>query len=316
MADQTPAPTDGGTPPADPGPGVTPPADPASGPAVGEVGGGDALAAIIDQLNQLAATATNYRQGVVTAITPNLQVSLGQSAVSYTNVSMIDGIDISVGDTVACIVMGNDMLVLGPMTTVVHGGIPSGFIGATWATSAPAGWLVANGSPIPPQYADLIAICGPNTPDLRDKFIMGSGTAAPHSTGGLASVVLTTAQMPAHTHTGAAHTHTTPAHTHAAGTLATNTVGDHSHVLQRSNVAASASGADTSTVYRALGGSGTTYTTTQPAGGHSHTLSGSTATSAAGVTGSDGADPTTSTGGGTAHENRPPYVACLPIIKT
>ncbi len=40
----------------------------------------------------------------------------------------------------------------------------------------------------------------------------------------------------------------------------------HNHDIQRSNVAASSTGTDTSTVYRTLANTGATYTTTQSAG--------------------------------------------------
>ncbi len=53
--------------------------------------------------------------------------------------------------------------------------------------SIPDGWALCNGSN--------------NTPDLRDRFIVGAGSEyAVHATGGESTVTLTEAQMPTHTH--------------------------------------------------------------------------------------------------------------------
>ncbi|TVR78994.1 MAG: hypothetical protein EA405_13640 [Rhodospirillales bacterium] len=117
-------------------------------------------------------------------------------------------------------------------------GIPTGGI-IMWSGSIaniPDGWALCDGSN--------------GTPDLRDRFVVGAGsTYAVGATGGAATVALTTAQMPAHTHTGT--TNTTGAHTHnytAAGwgggsgnfsccaswgnmTQATTSSGNHSHTF-------------------------------------------------------------------------------------
>ncbi|MCP4928197.1 MAG: tail fiber protein, partial [Gammaproteobacteria bacterium] len=56
------------------------------------------------------------------------------------------------------------------------GGGGSATIGAivAWANeTVPSGWLECDGSPIPAQYADLIALVGTNTPDLRGEFVRG-----------------------------------------------------------------------------------------------------------------------------------------------
>jgi hypothetical protein len=52
---------------------------------------------------------------------------------------------------------------LNPMGTVIQG---------AW-TAAPNGYLDCDGAAIDPQYADLIALVGPNTPDLRGQFVRG-----------------------------------------------------------------------------------------------------------------------------------------------
>ena len=70
-------------------------------------------------------------------------------------------------------------------------GIPSGFIGL-WSGAAnaiPSGWYLCNGSN--------------GTPDLRNRFVVGSGAGASYSvgdTGGANTVTLSINEMPAHDH--------------------------------------------------------------------------------------------------------------------
>ena len=124
------------------------------------------------------------------------------------------------------------------------------------------------------------ALCdGTNgTPDLRNRFIVGAGSSYNvGGTGGSATVTLTTAQMPSHTHTGS-----------------TNTTGAHTHSIEPSWIYKYGSGA-----YSYPGDSEyhTSPATTKSAGDHSHTLTINAA------------------GSGSAHENRPPYYALAYIMK-
>lgn len=79
----------------------------------------------------------------------------------------------------------------GPAPVAIAGGpdIPSGII-VLWSgmsADVPIGWDLCDGSD--------------GTPDLRDRFVVGAGgTYIPGETGGLDEVTLTTAQMPAHSH--------------------------------------------------------------------------------------------------------------------
>jgi microcystin-dependent protein len=60
--------------------------------------------------------------------------------------------------------------------------------------SIPAGWALCNGQN--------------GTPNLQDRFIVGAGSSYnPSDVGGVASVTLTTAQMPAHNHSVATRTY-------------------------------------------------------------------------------------------------------------
>jgi len=128
-----------------------------------------------------------------------------------------------------------------------------------------------------------------STPDLRGRFIVGAGDAySVDDTGGSDNVTLTTSQIPSHSHSvsQSAHSHgvSDPGHTHAQKGRwnASNVLGGTWYAgLETNNV-------------------GTT--------GSSHT--GISINSAnANIT-------IASAGGGTSHENRPPYYALCYIQKT
>lgn len=127
------------------------------------------------------------------------------------------------------------------------------------------------------------ALCdGQNgTPDLRDRFIVGAGGSYNvGNTGGSNTVTLNVNQI--------------PSHNHSAGGLTARSAGDHRHGFWNYEILTSA-GAGTTTGYF----NGTYHWLTESAGEHTHTISGNTA----------------STGGGQAHENRPPYYALAYIMK-
>ncbi|MBT1696129.1 hypothetical protein KK083_04540 [Fulvivirgaceae bacterium PWU4] len=157
-----------------------------------------------------------------------------------------------------------------------NGPVPQGGI-IMWSGSAaaiPTGWALCNGAN--------------NTPDLRERFIVGAGGDNPSvavvggfggpynpgDKGGGNGVALLVSQMPSHSHT-------------------MNTTGSHQHTVREVNRGDEGS----SGVDQSVG----SYTETGVdkytsfAGDHSHTI-----------------DPT---GGGNAHENRPPYYALAFIMK-
>jgi len=110
--------------------------------------------------------------------------------------------------------------------------LPIGMLAMFPIATIPAKWLLCNGSSkLRASYAELFAIIGTtygsvdsthfNVPDMRDKSPMGVGTSIVTTLGGLtgaATVALSSAQMPTHTHTvndtGHAHTATEPGHNH------------------------------------------------------------------------------------------------------
>lgn len=187
------------------------------------------------------------------------------------------------------------------LTLDISAVVPSGVI-VMWSGSIaniPAGWLLCNGSN--------------GTPDLRNRFVVGAGgNYAVNATGGENTVSLTTAQMPNHTHSFSATTGGAGSHSHTGTTSTANLTGS----INFSNngvTSFSASG-----IFSTFGsgnqagfGSGGTpggfslnashnhSFTTSSVGNHTHSVSGTTG----------------GTGGGQAHENRPPYYALAYIMK-
>jgi hypothetical protein len=204
--------------------------------------------------------------------------------------------------------------------------------------SIPTGWRLCDG--------------GGGTPDLRDRFVVGAGGSyTVGATGGANSTTLTTSDLPSHTHsvsvsgttgnTSVDHTHTLSGSTNSAGAHThftdnpgnfitggvTAETGDTSGVFVDPTGVFSVEGGNNKAVKSAgtfpgirnirfsiLAGSHTH--TTNSAGAHIHSLSGTTSvqdqthTHTFSATGTSGA-----TGSGTAVENRPPYYALCFIMR-
>ena len=97
-------------------------------------------------------------------------------------------------------------------------GIPVGTIVMYGSSSAPSGWQLCNGGS--PATSALQSVVGSTVPDLRDRFIVGTGlNYSQNNIGGSASVNLTTAQMPSHAHDASASSNASvnvndPGHSH------------------------------------------------------------------------------------------------------
>lgn len=139
-------------------------------------------------------------------------------------------------------------------------GVPPGVISPYGGSSAPANWLLCDGSAVSrTTYAALFAVVGTtfgvgdgsttfNLPDLRQRFPLGKAASGTGSTlGGTGGNIDHTHSVPAHFHgmgtgsdfnitAGGAHTHSID-HDHAAVTSAgdggqtTSSNGDHHHLL-------------------------------------------------------------------------------------
>ena len=157
---------------------------------------------------------------------------------------------------------------------------PSGGI-IMWSGSIaaiPSGWYLCDGTN--------------GTPNLQDKFIVGAGSAySVGATGGNSSTSLSTANLPAHTHTFSGSTSTaslTGSIVNIAETF--GAFGTTSGVFSKGSSSAAGTPQNTDT---------STTGSINFNGSHSHTFSGTTS----------------SVGSGSSFENRPPYYALAYIMK-
>lgn len=208
-------------------------------------------------------------------------------------------------------------------TAFVQAAIPSGVI-LLWSGSVatiPGGWALCNGSN--------------GTPDLRDRFVVGAGsTYAVGATGGANTVTLDATMIPSHTHTVTttgstssenAHSHTfsgttsgqSQTHTHTAS------VSDPGHTHTESAVGNFDGSQTLANGSIPIGGNRQTSSSQTGIGvtignasvDHTHTYSGTTSTQAAHTHTLTLSSTAANTGGGLAHENRPPYYALAYIMR-
>ena len=141
------------------------------------------------------------------------------------------------------------------------------------SNAIPSGWYLCDGNN--------------NTPDLRNRFIVGAGSSYEvGATGGSDTVTLTIDQI--------------PSHGHAASGLSCTSSGSHTHTVETG-------GSSGENGIRRVGTSAncenwksfSNCLRVTSSGSHTHSISGSIS----------------NTGGGHAHENRPPYYALCFIMK-
>ena len=183
-----------------------------------------------------------------------------------------------------------------------HGGgggtvdMPTGTVTMFAGSTAPTGWLICDGSAVSrTTYAALFAVIGTtygtgngsstfNLPNLQGKFALGkSSSYALGSTGGAATVSLSTANLPAHTHGSKTLTGETSAYgdTGLIGASATPVSGG---IIQK--------------------------------GGQTYSYGPDWANTTAYSFKVDATHEHDSVGSGTAHNNMPPYVSVNYIIKS
>ena len=182
----------------------------------------------------------------------------------------------------------------------------TGMIMMYTGSTAPSGWAICNGQN--------------GTPDLRDRFIVGAGSAySVDDTGGNDQQTLSINQIPSHNHSfsgSSSHSHTVNNHTHSFSGSGSSS---HSHSFKGVNANDHNDTERNATVMR--NDSNTMYTATSPSGVQSATVS----ISISGTTG--GSSPGTNSqtvsisgntgnqGGGQPVDIRPKYYALMFIMK-
>ena len=203
-------------------------------------------------------------------------------------------------------------------------------VGATSFPTAPTGWAFCDGRAHGSSALSTL-LGSPNTPDLRNKFVLGASATRPRgpSTEGEEKVKLSATEsgLPAHKHTvvngSGAHTHPVTGtavdnggHNH---TGTTDDGGYHNHALDDAGSAQVGGPGKRVTGAGSINNSGTlhapahghTFTTsTQP--NHGHSVSG-TATSAGSH--SHTLNDNTAAGAAVAHNNMPPFYSMVYIIR-
>jgi microcystin-dependent protein len=233
----------------------------------------DLLTELADRLS--SDPATTLRISAITALESTGSLRAQTEFTGNAWISRDADAALSVGDRVWLLQQGNVTLIGGRLTG--GSGQPVGSIVNYAGTSAPAGWLLCDGSAVSrTDYARLFDALGTtygagngsttfNLPNLADRVPVGPGSRSVGTTGGASTVALSVANMPAHNH---------------------NSSGGHSHTVVGTGTATVQSGSG-ATVSNGTSGN------TSGSGTHTHDTIGS----------------------GTAHENMPPFLVLPYIIR-
>ena len=182
---------------------------------------------------------------------------------------------------------------------------PTGAVVDYAGASAPAGWLVCDGTAVSRStYSALFTAIGTtygagdgsttfNLPDARGRATIGVGQGNTAEGGGAGTNRTLGASGGEESHTLSAAE--MPAHAHSSGSLVAASNGTHSHNVNVAQTGGGVSGV----AGNATAGAASVPSTTS-AGAHTHTITGST----------------TSAGSSSSHENMSPFLALNKIIRT
>jgi microcystin-dependent protein len=289
---------------------------------------------VIEQVDYITALTVGTLS--ISSILPVASGGTGLGSLTANNVILGNGT--SVPNFVAPSTNGNVLTSNG--TTWTSAAIPTPFITGMimlWSgsiASIPSGWALCNGSG--------------GTPDLRDRFVVGAGSSyAVNATGGATTVTLSTANMPAHTHSIAGsgttsnqsngHTHTysgttsgqSQTHTHSISVSDPGHRHDNAVPINESNLAPfgtaptnlvrelTMGGNDAVTWWTSTVTTGITASAGNASQDHTHTFSGTTSDISANHTHTFSFSGTSgSAGSGSAFSILPPYYALAYIMKT
>ena len=211
--------------------------------------------------------------------------------------------------------------------------VPTGTVITYAGATAPTGYLAANGASLNTYtYRELHAVLSNRyggtaylngvtnvpgasgnftLPDLRNRFVTGSGSSyALGATGGSDSVTLQSNQIPSHTHPFTGSVAGDGSHSHTISGSATG--GTHVHTYLRTKVGNAPKSRDQGELNAAVN-RGADNVAVDGNGSHTHTISGTASGGSHSHT--VGGSASANSGGGGAHENRPPYIALLRCIK-
>ena len=99
-------------------------------------------------------------------------------------------------------IISNQKLRHVPYAISANNGVPIGSILPFIGTTAPPGWAICNGDPLPSYATELIAMVGANAPDLQGMFLRGTGTSPVNGEAGPALKGTQDDGFEAHNHNG------------------------------------------------------------------------------------------------------------------